>query len=293
MYHKILAAVDEDPRSRDAAVLAEALAESCAADLLLVSAFQDPLLPFPPTVGGGAHRGADARAALAAVRPDYAPRARTVTVPDVSPVRALRRTVREEHADLLVVGSGGERRPGCTHLGRTGRRLVHDLPCALAVAADGVADGDFALRRIVVGVDGWAGSRAVLAVARDLAAASGAELAVVGVVEEGVPVELTPLGMVKDLADWDELMADRHRRLAERLERLVGSAGPRPVIREGGTAEELGRAAEGADLLVLGSRRQSAAARLAMGSTSEALCDAAACSVLVVAAPEGDPREPR
>lgn len=285
MYRKILAGVDEDPRSRDAAVLAEALAEACDADLLLVSAYQDPVLPFPLTVGGGSHRAGDARAVLGSVRPGCAPRAHTLTVPDVSPVRALRRTARDERAELLVLGSGGQGHPGCAHLGRTGRHLLHDLRCGLAVAARGIADGDFRLRRIVVGVDDGPESRAALTTARELALAAEAELVVVGVVEDAVPVERTPLGMVSDLARWDDIIAARRDHLTHQLESIVGPDGPPAQIRVGSPPEELADAADGADLIVLGPRRHTAAQRLALGSTSETLCDHARCSVLLVAGP--------
>jgi nucleotide-binding universal stress UspA family protein len=254
-----------------------------------VAAYQDPLLPFPLTVGGGSRRESEARACLAAVRPDCAPRAHTATVPDVSPVRALRRVVRDRHADALVLGSGGERHLGRTHLGRTGRALVHDLTCALAVAAHGVADdGTFALRRVVVGVDGSPGSRAALAAARELAAGAGAELTVVGVVDESVPIEHTPIRMVADLASWDEIIDARRAHLVHRVEAVLGGEGPPPEIRVGGPAEELERASEGADLLVVGARRQTKVSRMVLGSTSEALCDAAGCSVLVVPTPPGE-----
>jgi nucleotide-binding universal stress UspA family protein len=283
MYHKIVAGVDDESHGRDAAVLAEALAESCDADLMLVSAFQNPLLPFPPTMGS--HRGAEARATLSAVRPGSAPRAHTLTVADVSPARALRRTIEDHGADLLVVGSGGDPTPGRVHLGRTGRVLVHNIDCALAIAPHAMADSAFALRRIVVGVDGSPGSCAALAAARELAAAAGAELTVVGVVDETVPVSLTPFGVVADLAQWDEAIAARRAHLVERLATVLGPDGPAAEIRVGGPDAELDAAAAGADLLVIGARRGAGPKRAVLGSTADALCEEATCPLLIVPLP--------
>jgi nucleotide-binding universal stress UspA family protein len=286
MYHKILAGVDEDPRARDAAVLAESLAEACDADLLLVAAHQAPLLPFPLTVSREPHRAGDARAALVSVRPDCAPRAHTRTIPDVSPVRALRRCARDERADLLVVGSGGPPRAGRTRLGRTGKALMHDVHCAMAIAATGIADEDFALRRIVVGVDDRAEAHAALDVARELAAGAGAQLTVVAVVDDSVPVERTSFGMVSDLARWDEIIEARRAHLVHRLETVVGSDGPPVDIRVGLPATELADATQDADLLVLGARHRTLAERLSLGSTTEVLCSGAGvCSLLLVPAP--------
>lgn len=286
MYRKIVAGVDESRRSHDAAALAEAFAETADADLLLVSAYADPLLPFPLTVARDPHRAADARAVLKQVRPTCAPLAHTRTIPDVSPVRALRRCVRDEHPDLLVLGSSSKVTDGQIHLGRTGRLLVRDLPCAIAVAAAGIADEAFALREIVVGVDGRPESLAALHTAREVADAAGATLRIVGVVDDALPPETWGVNVIVDLSDWDEIIDTRRTALREQLAAALGPDGPEPELRVGSPAYELAAAADDADLLVVGARHLTTRQRLNLGSTSEALCRCAPCSILLVPAPD-------
>jgi len=276
MYYKIVAGIDEGPRSRDAAVLAEALAEACDGDLLLVAAFADPLLPFPLTLGGGTHRTAEAQATLAHVRPGLAPKAHTRVLADVSPVRALRRCAGDELADVVVIGSSQKAAHGQAKLGRTGQALLRDLPCGMAVAAAGIAEQPFALRRIVVGVDGRSDSRAALSFARVLASGCGAELVPVAVVEDALPPEMSVLGTIATLTEWDELMAERREKLRRRLAREDVEA----ELRSGQPAAELAAAAADADLLVVGGRRRGRLDRIVSESTSELLCRGGVCSVL-------------
>ena len=128
MLPRILVGVDESPHARDAAALGEALCRACDGDLLLVAAYQDPLLPFPPTFASDVHRVRDARAALAAVRSTWAPSAHTVAVPDFSPARALRRVAHDEHADLVIVGSARDTDAGSAHIGASAGRCCMTRP---------------------------------------------------------------------------------------------------------------------------------------------------------------------
>ena len=48
MLRKVLVGVDGTPGGRDAVALASALAAAGDADVVLVGAYTDPLLPFPP-----------------------------------------------------------------------------------------------------------------------------------------------------------------------------------------------------------------------------------------------------
>lgn len=283
MYTKIMAGVDEGPRARDAAALAEALAEATGADLLLVAAYPDPLLPFPLTVSRQGHRAEESRAVLHRVRPRYAPLAHTQTVADISPVRGLRRAVRDERPDLLVIGSSAKAPYGETCLGHTGRALLREQTCAIAVAAACVADEGVVLREIVVGVDGCPQSVAALAVARELAAGSGARLRVVGVVDDGLPPELWAINVIADISDWNRIVAARRTTLVDRLTTILGPAAAQDAeLRTGSPAHELAGAAAGADLLVVGAHHHTAFDRFTLGSVSDALCSGAECSVLLV-----------
>jgi nucleotide-binding universal stress UspA family protein len=287
MLRKVLVGVDGTPSGRDAVVLARALATADDADLVLVGAYTDPLLPFPPGLRRDLHLGRDVERLLLGVREGLAPSARTRVKADSSPGRALCHAIPDEHADLLVLGSSRRVPDGCAGVGRTGRQVLHGAGCAVALAARGVGgDADPALRRIVVGVDRSPEGGAALALACALAGASGAQLTAVSVVDDRLPATMAPAGMAMELVQWDELVGT-HREQTERLlreltQRLPGLA---TELRVGEPAEELAAAAADADLLVVGSRRWGPFSRLVVGSTGEELVREAPCSLLLVPRP--------
>jgi nucleotide-binding universal stress UspA family protein len=300
VLRKIIAGVDPLPSSCDAAVLASALARAAKADLLVMTAYQDPLLPFPPSIAGTG-RVHDAQRLLASLRPTWCPEGHTRAVPDYSAARALRRTARDEHADLVVLGSGRACEPGNALAGRTGRQVLHNAPCAVAFAAAGLheAGAPVALRKVVVGLDDTPESEAAVQLARDLAHGAGAEVDVVGVVDDRLPVEAAPFGAVLELSRWDEVVEARRRHVQRHLDTVAGTSasGVTVDVRVGDPATELAAAAaDGADLLVVGSRRWGAAERVALGGTAELLAHGSPCSLLVLPRPVGAPaasREPR
>jgi len=293
MLRKVLVGVDGTPSARDAVVLARALVPSGDADVVLVGAYTDPLLPFPPGLRRDLQLGREVERLLLATREELAPFARTHVKADLSPGRALCHAIAEEHADLLVLGSSRKLPDGCAGTGRTGRQALHGAQCAVALAAHGIAGsggGDaFALRRIVVGCDGSPEAEAAFGLARSLAGAAGAELVAAGIVDDRLPATAAPAGMAVELVQWDELVA-AHR---ERTERLLGELAQRAPgivieLRIGDPAEELAAVAAGADLLVVGSRRWGPFARLVVGSTGEELVRDAPCSLLLVPRPAED-----
>jgi len=289
MPSKVLVGVDGTPSARDAVVLAQALASGGDVDVVLVGAYTDPLLPFPPGLRRDVHLGRDVERLLLAVREQLAPSARTRIKADLSPGRALCHAIAHEHADLLVLGSSRKLRDGCAGAGRTGRQALHGAQCPVALAAHGVAAGvePFALRRIVVGVDRSPEAEAALAQARRLADATGAELTAVAVVDDRLPATVAPAGMAVELVQWDELVGAHRAQTEQLLAELRGRApGLATEARVGEPAEELAAAAHGADLLVVGSRRWGPFSRLVVGSTGEELVREAPCSLLLVPRPD-------
>lgn len=287
MLHKVLVGVDGTPGSRDAVALAGALAAGADPDMLLVGAYTDPLLPFPPGLRRDVHLGKDAERLLLEAREQLAPAARTHVKADVSPGRALCHEIEHEHADLLVLGSSSRLGAGSAGAGRTGRQVLHGAGCAVAFAAHGLAaTGPVVLRRVVVGVDRSEEAGAALALAREVSAAAGARLTAVAVVDDRLPATVAPAGMAVELVQWDELV-DAQREQTERLVAELGErhAGLEAEIRVGDPAEELAAAAGGADLLVIGSRRWGPLSRLVVGSTGEELAREAPCSLLLVPRP--------
>jgi nucleotide-binding universal stress UspA family protein len=275
MLKRILVGVDDEPGSRDAAALASALAAHDDADVLLAAVYPDPLLPFPLSLGrDGPGLGQRARA-----------------VPDVSPARALRHLAAREHADLLVLGSSHRVPDGRARGGRTARQILHDAPCAVAIAVRGLAGAGVpaSLARVVAGYDGSPESRAALALAAELGDGTGAQLEAVSVADDTLPALAAPVGAVGVLTQWDEvveLKRQRAQRLAhEAQDACAACDGATGTLRVGDPAAELAEVAADADLLVLGSRRWGRLERIALGSTGEELLHEAPCSLLFVPRP--------
>jgi nucleotide-binding universal stress UspA family protein len=288
MLSKVLVGIDGSSSGRDAAVLAGGLAAADDADVLLLGAYTDPLLPFPPVLRRDTHLGEETERLLLEVRREHAPRARTRTLADVSAGRALCHAVQRERPDLLVLGSSHRVEDGNAAAGRTGRQVLHGATCPVALAARGLHERLFTPRRIVVGIDPSPEAQAALDLASALAHAAVAELTAVAVVDDRLPATVAPAGMAIELVRWDELVAAQR----EQAERLVAEAtaridGLRGETRTGDPAEELAQVAseEHADLLVIGSRRWGPLARLAIGSTGEELVREAPCSLLLVPRP--------
>ena len=289
MLDKILVGVDDTPSGRDAVVLACTLAGGEDADVLLLGAYTDPLLSFPPVLRHDLHRAQDVEQVLLKVRREHAPQARTRTAPDLSPGRALCHAVEREHPGLLVLGSSHKAAAGRVGAGRTGRQVLHGAACAVALAARGLHEAPFALRRVIVGVDRSEEAGAALAVAVALARRADAKLLVVTVVDDRLPATTAPAGMALELAQWDELVKAQ-RTLSEQLlgDVLAREQFGEGELRVGDPAEELAGAAHGADLLVLGSRHWGPLSRLVVGSTGEELVRNAPCSLLVVPRPAAE-----
>jgi nucleotide-binding universal stress UspA family protein len=166
------------------------------------------------------------------------------------PLAALTAAIEQEEATLVVVGSHGRRRGAGLVLGGVATSLLRDVPCAVLVARP-PSEPDRFPSRLVAGVDGSPEGDAAASVARRLAERHGARLRLV-VASGGKNVDATAVRTSHPEAD-------------ETPEAPVTA---------------LLAAAEGADLLVVGSRGLHGVK--ALGSVSERVAHQAACSVLVV-----------
>lgn len=286
---KVLVGVDGTPGARDAIALARALADD-GCDMILVGAYTEPALSFPPVLRRDAQLGREVERMLLEERAQRAPRARTHVRADVSPGRALCHEVEHERPDLLVLGSSRRLRDGSAGAGRTGRQVLHGAGCAVALAARGLHERPLELRRIVVGVDSSDESQAALELASSIASRTGARLTAVSVVDDRLPATVAPAGLAVELVQWDELV-EAQRTGTERLIGRIAERHPgiETELRVGDPATELAAVADDADLLVLGSRRWGAMARLVVGSTGEELSREAPCSLLLVPRPPQQP----
>ncbi|HVF32604.1 MAG TPA: universal stress protein [Acidimicrobiales bacterium] len=135
------------------------------------------------------------------------------------------------------------------------------------------------MARIVVGVDGSDVSRAALAFALDEARLRGARLDVVVAWHEPYSA-----AAIAPIATDPAVFSDAATRTLEDAlasSDLTGVEIGRRVER-GGPAEALLRAAEGADLLVVGSRGHGGFTGLLLGSVSQQVVHHAPCPVVVV-----------
>lgn len=142
--------------------------------------------------------------------------------------------------------------------------------------------------RVVVGVDGSPGARAALVLALDEAARRGAVLDVVA----AYPVTLVWTGGVPiDVPDEDAVRGDTERRAQELVDEVLRNEFPagvsgaavdvRIMAAEGRPVPVLLRAAEGADLLVVGSRGRGAMRSALLGSVALHCLSHAPCPVLI------------
>ncbi len=287
---RIAAGVDGYPEGRDAATLASMIARAAGAELMLVAVHPDPMVVLPAEIGWTGMRK-EAERFLRETRDAVAPGARIVVETDWSVPRALERVVQREHRDLLVVGSTRRGPEGRVRIGTRTRQLLSQGRCALAVAPRGLSEQPARrLTRIGVGYDGSPESETALALAGSLALGATATLWVRGVVDDSVPmVGWKPVLQEQVLAMWEELLEPQVAALLERAQSASEATGAELAevdVRRGRPADALVELCEQVDLLVIGSRRWGAIARVLLGGTGEALMQGASAAVLVVPRPE-------
>lgn len=236
--------------------------------------FQDPS-PFEESA-----RNFVDRAVASIVTDDPAPRdVRAVLVNDNAASALLNAA---EGAELLVVGSRGHGGFTGLLLGSVSQHCVHHSRCPVAVippAWTAVGHG-----RIVVGVDDSEPSYAALHFAIAAAGRRGARLDIVNAFDYPQPV--SPIGPLARF-DFDGQAKANRNALERMVEPALGSAEVRPttvdlIVVAGRAARALIEAAQGADLLVIGSRGRGGFQGLLLGSTSQQCVHHAPCPVVVV-----------
>jgi nucleotide-binding universal stress UspA family protein len=200
-----------------------------------------------------------------------------------APVKSL--ILESAEAQLVVLGSRG--------LGGFAALLVGSVADALASAAHcpivivrgaGIQDPGWSAGPVVVGVDRGTGSDAALDFAFRAAAVRGAELVAVHAWES---VPIYPLLELRVM--WEEIAKEQRRLLDDRIEPWCGKypdVAVRTVVGADRPARMLLEQADGAQLLVVGSRGLGPYTASLLGSTSRALLHHATCP-LAVARSEG------
>jgi nucleotide-binding universal stress UspA family protein len=205
------------------------------------------------------------------------------TVNDV-PARGLLETSAD--ADLLVLGARGLGPFRSLLLGSVSQHCLHHATVPVAIVR-ATANRPIGRPRVVVGVDGSATAQRALEWAVEEARL---RLAVLEVVHAWNPPALAVPTMALDYGIFDDAA---HAIVAEALAQVDTSGLPGPVVRvvEIGTGGRvLVDQADGADLVVVGSRGLGGFKGLLLGSVSHQVAQHAVCPVVVI--PQSEPDGP-
>ncbi len=191
-----------------------------------------------------------------------------------SPGRGLHQQAEKQSADLLVVGSCRRSAFGRTMLGDDTRAALNGAPCAVAIASVGLAERHEPIAKIGVGYNRSQESVAALALARELAAPTGATIHPLEVVS--IPTAAYGGLIAPAIGESIEALIQEAK---SRMEQMPGVQGRAAY---GLTGEELAAFSEEMDILVVGSRGYGPVRRLVLGSTSDYLERHARCPLLVL-----------
>ncbi len=298
-FARIAVGVDGYPEGLDATVLGASIARATSAELMLVTVHTDPLVVLPRGMSWKAVQE-EAIAGLRETRDTHAPGARVRVETDVSVARGMTRVVRREHRDLVVVGSSRHAPDGRVRIGKRTRQLLEQFECALAVAPRGLNQrGPLQLRQIAVGFDGGQEALHALAFAAGLAAGSGAQIRLCGVVDDRIrfgwsrigrgPVMVPTFGWINTgsqsaTGEWDQLIEAAERELRAEIALAAEEVGVAASceVQRGRPADRLLEVSREVDLMIVGSRRWGLADRIILGATGETLLHDSECAVLVV-----------
>jgi nucleotide-binding universal stress UspA family protein len=197
----------------------------------------------------------------------------------VSPADGLHRLAVELGATTIVVGVSHQHGLGRITAGSATEQALHGAPCAVAVAPNGSASrAPGTIGTVVAAHNGSPEAERALLVAAGIARAAHATLELVGVVDEAAVWYGAYMG-----PEVGGELRTAVRASLEDAARGVQGVGT-VTVRDlgGGTEGALRRAAEHADLLVLGSRNHGPLARTILGSVSSPLVRDPPCPLIVV-----------
>jgi nucleotide-binding universal stress UspA family protein len=281
---KVIVGIDGSERQADALALAAQLAGDTADDLIVAHAYEWSLMSDRLDAGHATMMREHAQAVIDGAVAGLEGRPyRTAVVTDMSVPRGLHALVDEEHPDVLVIGSCHRGRVGQTLLGGTGERLVHGASCPVAVAPRGYRAAAAAPRRIGVGFDGSPESRVALAWATDVAERAGATLRLVQVFEPIWVPAGAPGSATYGFEDIERGQLEQVQyRLDETVEHLPAAVEADSVLLRRPVARAIAQAAEGFDLLVIGSRGYGPLRSVLLGGVSHHLVRTAPCPLIVL-----------
>jgi nucleotide-binding universal stress UspA family protein len=274
MFENVLVGVDGRQGGRDAIALAQRLTAD-GARLTLAHAIAERAHPLAAiTPSAAAEERAAAEKLLERERTAAGLEAELVALECTTPGAGLHRQAEAQSADLIVVGSSSRGMIGRAALGDDTRGALNGAPCAVAIAARAYAERPIPLAKVGVAYNWSPESAAGLATAREIAAATRAQVLALEVVS--IPTYAFT-GLVPPA--YGETVDVMLKEANDRLAKLEG-AEARAVY--GLAGEELAAFGDEVDLLVVGSRSYGPLKRLVLGSTSDYLERHARCSLLVL-----------
>ena len=294
MIKKIVYATDFSPCSESAFPIAVRLASRFGAELHMLHAVvlhasdpHDPAHHFPEPEELYERLRSTAEERMAS-------RTSGEAMPDVpvvqaqvrgmSPAPVILEYAEEQDADLIVLGTHGRR--GLRHLllGSVAEEVVRlAARPVLAVRQDGRISDRF--ERILVPLDYSASSDAALAYGKQLAAADGAELHLLHVLETGAYPDFYFPVQATQMFDMPELKAKALANLNDRLQSVEGPEVDADVhVELGHPAQTILDQADslGADLTVIASHGRTGLERVLLGSVTEAVVRGSKNPVLIV-----------
>jgi len=277
MYVNVVVGVDGLAGGSDAVALAKALAPA-EVGVALVHVRLIAAVPSRASSGPFDAAGHErSRDLLARERDAHASGAEVFSVAATSVGAGVHDLAESRGADLIVVGGSHRSAVGRVLAGDDARSVLHHAPCSVAVAPAGYADGSTRLETIAVAYDGSEQSEVAVAHATLLAADLSAKLVVRTVVEPHVYRGGGWTPGAAFLEDPETAVAAARERLSD-----VGDGGLDVIL--GSVREELAALSEQVDVIVCGSRHQTAVKRVMLGSTSDYLARHSACPLLVTPA---------
>lgn len=199
---------------------------------------------------------------------------------DDSPGAALDALAEQAQADLIVLGSTHRGRAGVLTGRTTVQRMLHGAPCAVAVAAPGQAERFASAPRICVPYDGSSEADLAATTAYEIAQAKDAEVLILRVVEPTIyAAGYAPVPV--DLDTEEGLRRNAREELGHVAERAPANVMVETRVEYGATTRCILDAAEGCDLIVVGSRGYGPLRRVLAGSVSAHLATDGRVPVLV------------
>ena len=186
-----------------------------------------------------------------------------------------------DEAQMIVVGSHGRNAVQRGLLGSVSTGLIHYARCPVAVIHDNIDEPVPAQGPVVVGIDGSPASELATAIAFEEASRRGVYLVALHVWSDADGPEVPD-------RDWSDLQSAAMETLAERLagwQERYPDVSVRPNIALSNPARRLINRAEGAQLVVVGSRGRGGFPAMLLGSVSSTVVHAVRTPVIVARQP--------